>query len=556
MKRSKKGNRLVPPTPGIYSLVKDIPYISQSRANAKIVSSFPLLCDDEHAAILNATKVFAAPGSGKYIAWNKKVDRYRSQRLKTREEYNTVAPLSKDQAFTWPMLLEAAELGDEFNVRTLLQKNCVLPPETKTLNAAIVRAARKGHSKIINMLLNYGYCSPDAHDEIDERAKFSNRKFVALLEAAVGGHETAVSALLDRGADPHVRGSFQRNALHYAAEGGHNKCLRKITSWILADGWEKEINEPDEHGRRPIHMAADGGHVEPTLTLLYYGANVDSQALDESTPLLLACKKGWTPLAKTLLEHDADPYLADQSGETPFMWALFKKHQDIIDVLLPFQIQRSARSSGGELAPVHAKNKAGDTCLITAVKYNYLEVAKTLLKHGANIDDANKNGDTALHWAARNGLFDISAFLLSAGADLTLINKNGMTAFEIAAENSKSFEFVMLFLKGGEEAEADGFEFKRRSELGLLCAALYGRTKVVQKLIDQVRVDRNCLDAHGNNTLHLAAKNGHDETVRLLLRRGVSRLVQNKHGEKAVDTAKKMGQLKTVEILCTPFGAI
>ena len=42
-----------------------------------------------------------------------------------------------------------------------------------------------------------------------------------------------------------------------------------------------------------------------------------------------------------------------------------------------------------------------------------------------------------------------------------------MTPFEIASENSTSFEFVMLFLKGGEDGDDSGFQFKRRSEKGL-----------------------------------------------------------------------------------------
>ena len=45
-----------------------------------------------------------------------------------------------------------------------------------------------------------------------------------------------------------------------------------------------------------------------------------------------------------------------------------------------------------------------------------------------------------------------------------------MTPFEIASENSSSFEFVMLFLKGGEDGEDSGHEFQRRTEK--LCSVL------------------------------------------------------------------------------------
>eukprot|EP00945_MAST-04E_sp_MAST-4E-sp1_P003408 g3408.t1 len=516
-----------------------------AAAAKQIAKTFPLLTSGE--TILNATRAFAAPGTAKHIAWDRKVKYYQSQALYSAQRYDAVDPRPKEFPFTWPMLLPAAEAGDEFNVRTLLNKNVVLPPCAKTLNAGIVRAARNGHATVVRMLLNYGNCTADAHDEIDERAQFSNRKFVALLEASQNGHDTVVAALLDRGADPHIRGSFQRNALHFSADGGYEKCIQTIAGWILADGWEHEINEPDELGKRPIHFACANGHVAAMEKLLHYGALINVRAMDQSTGLLLASKNGHPELVQSLLEHGADPHLEDNIGETPFMWALFKKHRAVVDLLLPLQTQGSA---------LHQRNKAGDTSLITAVKYDYLEIARLLIQNGSDINASNNRGDASLHWSARNGLFEMSSVLLDAGADLMAQNKNGVTPFEIATENSKSFDFVMLFLKGGEDGDEKSFEFKRRGELALLCAAFYGRLKTAQKLIDSIRVDRNCRDTEGNTCLHLAAKSGKNETIRLLLRRGLPRHAKNDAGQTPLGVANALKLTKTEEILCLPYGSI
>ena len=113
-----------------------------------------------------------------------------------------------------------------------------------------------------------------------------------------------------------------------------------------------------------------------------------------------------------------------------------------------------------------------------------------------------------------------------------------MTPFEIASENSTSFEFVMLFLKGGEDVDDSDFGFKRRSEKGLLCACQYGRLKTVQQLIDKIRVDRQCSDSDGNTCLHLATQFGHDDVVKLLLKRGVSKKRENKLGETPLKLVK------------------
>ena len=54
--------------------------------------------------------------------------------------------------------------------------------------------------------------------------------------------------------------------------------------------------------------------------------------------------------------------------------------------------------------------------------------------------------------------------------------------------------------------------------------------KTVQQLIDKIRVDRQCSDSDGNTCLHLATQFGHDDVVKLLLKRGVSKKRENKLG--------------------------
>eukprot|EP00942_MAST-04A_sp_MAST-4A-sp1_P001887 g1887.t1 len=153
------------------------------------------------------------------------------------------------------------------------------------------------------------------------------------------------------------------------------------------------------------------------------------------------------------------------------------------------------------------------------------------------------------------GFYEMSSMLLDNGASLSILNRYNMTPFEIASENSTSFEFVMLFLKGGEDGDDSGFQFKRRSEKGLLCACQYGRLKTVQQLIDKIRVDRQCSDSDGNTCLHLATQFGHDDVVKLLLKRGVSKKRENKLGETPFEVGKKYGKTLCCEILELPFGA-
>ena len=130
-----------------------------------------------------------------------------------------------------------------------------------------------------------------------------------------------------------------------------------------------------------------------------------------------------------------------------------------------------------------------------------------------------------------------------------------MTPFEIASENSSSFEFVMLFLKGGEDGEDSGHEFQRRTEKALLCACEYGRLLTAQQLIDKIRVNRQCRDKNENSCLHLAAQNGHEDIIKLLLKRGVSKKAKNSNGETALEAGKRCGKTLCCQILEMPFGS-
>ena len=74
-------------------------------------------------------------------------------------------------------------------------------------------------------------------------------------------------------------------------------------------------------------------------------------------------------------------------------------------------------------------------------------------------------------------------------------------------------------------------------------------------MIDKIRVDRQCSDRDGNTCLHLATQFGHDDVVKLLLKRGVSKKRENKLGETPFEVGKKYGKTLCCEILELPFGA-
>ena len=78
-----------------------------------------------------------------------------------------------------------------------------------------------------------------------------------------------------------------------------------------------------------------------------------------------------------------------------------------------------------------AKSKAGYTPLLFAVLNNHIEAAKTLLEHGANIEDQAPDGTTALNMAAVNAYYDLGSVLLDLGANPNAADPRGSTLFTV-----------------------------------------------------------------------------------------------------------------------------
>lgn len=72
-----------------------------------------------------------------------------------------------------------------------------------------------------------------------------------------------------------------------------------------------------QNGLAPLHMAAQGDHVDTARILLYHRAPVDDVTVDYLTPLHVAAHYGHVRTAKLLLDRNADPNARALNGFTP-----------------------------------------------------------------------------------------------------------------------------------------------------------------------------------------------------------------------------------------------
>lgn len=120
--------------------------------------------------------------------------------------------------------------------------------------------------------------------------------------------------------------------LQQAAMAGDAEALARV----LAQGCN--VDEPDPFGRTALIMAAynpeaDCGYPACVELLLEAGANPNHSMHFGNTALMIAAGAGETDVCKALLDHGADPKLANEGGVTALRMAYLTHRIDIVNLL-------------------------------------------------------------------------------------------------------------------------------------------------------------------------------------------------------------------------------
>lgn len=177
----------------------------------------------------------------------------------------------------------------------------------------------------------------------------------------------------------------------------------------MADLSSKEV------GLSLIEASYDGQY----STVSYLVNNLPLSSLDETstvkkvgssegdlhncTALNIACIKGYTDIAKLLLEAGASHSIRDCTGSTPFSEAVYHNRLQLVDLLPQFG------------ADVNAVNSFGWTPLHVAAFQGRIEIVRRLLELGADVTSVTPEGYTPMHMATLTGKSSIVKYLLEKG---------------------------------------------------------------------------------------------------------------------------------------------
>lgn len=190
------------------------------------------------------------------------------------------------------------------------------------------------------------------------------------------------------------------------------------------------------HASSPLHQAVSQGHLEIARVLIKAGANLEFESDDGVTPLMEAIERSDLAMVRLLMEFGANPEATDRFGKSVLEYAA-EAEEEIFQYL--------AKRADERAHPVLNDAESVKRC-VEAIRAGDLNLLKTLISQGVDIDARDNQGFTLIMDAAFYGQTRIVKYLIKLGADINAIGlEAGETALTYAARafNWKSVEALL-----------------------------------------------------------------------------------------------------------------
>ena len=252
-----------------------------------------------------------------------------------------------------------------------------------------------------------------------------------IADAVMNRNKDAVRSLLQKKADVNAAQVDGTTALHWAVRADDVE----MADLLIRAG--ANVSAANREGVMPMQLAAINGNATMIEKLIKAGADPNAPLSKfKDTAVMLAARTGRGDSVKVLLDNGAQVNTVETwGGTTPLMWAVSERHFDTVKMLIAKGADVNARSyfvpsahgRGFEGATPQAPDPkqavdelAGGwlTPLMFAAREGDLEIARTLVAAGANLNAIAGDGKDALGLAIFNGQYELASFLIDNHVDV------------------------------------------------------------------------------------------------------------------------------------------